>query len=197
MAYNEKGAAIGGAAKIAADLVSVAASTGQDLDTLVGLWASTFETVTGAVLQLQDEAGTYPAQPAAPAPVAAAEARVQQAFPGTTVVAPPSAGPAPFPAAPAPAPVPAPAAPAAIPGATQGGGNDAKEQIWNQFFNDIANGVFADQWSDYRVDKKSPRGPDFKHKSWTLPGEKYPVGLWLSDRSKIGWVDAKLREFGL
>jgi hypothetical protein len=207
------GITVGNAAKIAADLVGTHVTSGIDLDTVIGLWISTLDTVIEVTVGHQSDAPTAtppkPALPTLPAPAAApaapvfnAEQSITQAFPGTQVqttpgqvqlVAPPAAAAA---AAPAPAP-----APAAIPGASAGGEDPELVEAWGVFFEDLERGTFANNWEDNRSLKaqggKYAKIPDFKHKTWKRPGSKWPVGLYISDKKNPQWVAQRLGAAGV
>ena len=81
---------------------------------------------------------------------------------------------------PGPAPMPAPAQFNPAQAVYQGGppasvqSSSPEEQLWIEYFNDPS------QWFDNRVDKKNPKGPDFRHKSRKDPQSGYNVGLWMN-----------------
>jgi hypothetical protein len=181
MSFDSNGAAIGNAAKIAADLTTAAYTTGTTPAELLGAWASMFADITDVVLERQQN-------PAAAAAVDRAVAAVTAAFPGSEVVSPPPASPS----APAPA-----AAPSPSPSAAPAAGADPLEQVWLMFKADFDAGRLGDNWWDNRDNKKNPRSPDYKHKSYKLPGEAYPVGLWRDDRKNPAWVPGWLAQVGL
>lgn len=105
---------------------------------------------------------------------------VTEAFPGATVEtnvaqhlaqnqqpAPqPQYAPQPAPQGPGPAPVPMPPASPA---------QQDEEQLWRLLFSDFS------AWYDNRASKKSPNGPDFRHKTMNDPkNPQFKVGLWVS-----------------
>ncbi len=92
----------------------------------------------------------------------------------TPITAAPSFQPPPPPGAGAP--------PAPVPGVTQGS-NSKKDQAWRDYF---AN---PSDYYDNRVDKRNPKGPDFKHKQsgeglWL--GGTYPAPAWVAERLNMG-----------
>lgn len=182
MSYDSNGMAIGNAAKIAADLTKVAIEHSQDPGTVIAAWAVLFAEVTDVVLERQSGGGSTNQT----STVTAAAERIISTFNATPEPAP-VAAPAP---APAPAPSPAPA-PAAVP---QPGGMSPLEQAWNMLFADVAAGRLQENWW---TDKKSAKHPDWKHKSYKLPGESYPVGLYRESRKNPAWVAGRLAELGL
>lgn len=96
----------------------------------------------------------------------------------------------PISAAPSYVPPAAPAAqPAPIPGASDG--DPVVAQQWIQFFTDPS------AWHDNRFSKKSPEGPDFRHKTLKDAGGKYNLGLWITSKKNPGWVTQALQERGL
>ena len=170
-----QGVTVGNATKIAADLVATAATTGRDINELIGLVISTTSTLVEAMDSITDGTPSnvvqlFPQQqqqaPASqPDPVQA----VTNAFPGSTVIAPPQAAQA------------APAAPAPVPGVQQQGPDPEVAALWNQLLSDVQTGQFQANWYDNRADKTNPRAPDFKRKSdkaalW-LQGKKNPANL--------------------
>jgi hypothetical protein len=188
-------------AKLAADLAIAAFQHGiTDLDALVATVGELLPKVdlvladaiaaSEAVVAAQTAfgPGTVVQSPAAaPAPAPAVPANVV-AFPQQAAAAPIAGGPAPV--SPFPASVPG---PAAIPGAAPAGGADPQvEQAWQQFFADIASGQWGANWDDNRANKRAANSPDFKHKSWKLPGDKYTVSLWIGGKKNPAWVAQQL-----
>lgn len=189
MSYDSNGMAIGNAAKIAADLAKVAIEHSQDPGVVVATWAMLFSEVTDVVLDRQHNGGDSDTQS-----VTAAAQRIISTFNATAEPAPTYT----------PAPAPAPAAASLPPGAVlnqsgpapipQPGGASPLEQAWNMLFADAAAGRLNDNWW---TDKKSAKHPDWKHKTYKLPGESYPVGLYRESRKNPPWVAARLAELGL
>ena len=191
-----EGVTVGAAAKIAVEVTKLAAETGMTVDTIIPV----FNEALSGVLETMEEhtdrkEPTFPAQAQAPTVQPSgsfnAPEAVHAAFPGSTnVVAPPSA-PAPSNVTPFPQQQ-APAAPAGLPGAAQGG----DDQVWQMLLADIQSGKFDDNWYDNRVDKKSAKSPDFKHKSYkTDPGSKYTASIWLKDAPE--WAKPQLAAYNL
>lgn len=186
---------VGNAAKIASELTTLALSTGLDPEAILEVYDGFLQAVATKVIATS-EAHAPDFVPSVPGPQPFnPEAAVQAAFPGTTVVA--------TPAAPAPAnvvafPTPAAAAPAAIPGASAPGAGDPQvAQAWDQFFADIASGQFASNWDDNRGSKKGENSPDFKHKSWKLPGQRYTVSLWITGKKNPADLAGRLAQVGI
>jgi hypothetical protein len=180
MSFDSNGAAIGNAAKIAADLTVAAYTTGTNPSELLGAWAALFADITDVVLDRQ-------ANPPTPGAVDVV-ATVTAAFPGSEMVSPPAISPA----------VPAPAAATSPPpSVAPAAGTDPLEQAWLMFKADFDAGRLGDNWWDNRNNKKNPRSPDYKHKSYKMPGEAYPVGLWRDDRKNPAWVPGWLAQVGL
>jgi len=174
---------VGAAIAVAGRLAAAAAQQGRDP---VEYFGSVVDAVVEKAIELQ------------------AQYAVSDAFPGTTVVAgytPPTAQVAPQtaavaytpPAAPTqgnqPAPAPAPqAAPAPIPGASDGDPQVAA--LWTEFF---AN---PNAWYNNMTSKRSPKAPDFKHKTQGTP-ETGNKALWANDKKNPSWVAQGLRQIGL
>jgi hypothetical protein len=199
MTAQAPGVTVGNAAKIASEVTALSFSTGVTFDNILPVYTEVLDGVLAAMAARTEDAKAY-------SPTPPAVQRVENAFPGTTVVAAPSnVVPAPQAAARVPqqspqAQVPSPAGPAAVPGVSNGG-NAQLEEAWNVFFNDINAGSFTDNWEDNRQKKleggKFANIPDFKHQSWQRPGEKYPVGLYISDKKNPAWVTQSLANVGI
>lgn len=206
----------GNAAKIAVELTALSITHNLDLDGVLAVYGDVLDKVSGLIINASEvnAAGA----PAGFDPIASLQRNlpgselVQQMPAGETpyaptaltVVAPPAAvpqfQPAPV-AAPAPvAPVPqfAPQAPAPIPGVPQAGAGDPDTaQAWDVFFTDLAQGTWAQNWEDNRGNKKSDKSPDFKHRSWTRPGERYKVSLYIDGKKNPADVQQRLRAAGV
>lgn len=200
------GVTVGNAGKIAADLVVAAIQSGQDINAVIGLWSSTTDLVVGELAGLTSD-GPAP-EPQAPAGgVQGVPPAIANAFPGTTVEPQQQVNPGGQQIVPPGAQsnvVPLPTGgPAPIPGVqAQAGGVDPDlEEAWQVFFNDVNNNTFAQNWDDNRQQKaqggKYAKIPDFKHKSWTRPGAKYPVGLYINDKKAPAWVAGALAQIGI
>jgi hypothetical protein len=204
-----KGQSVGNSAKIASELTALALTTGLDPDAIFDVWQGLIGKVASATIALNESVEDAPAVPAfaqaAPAVAAPAYnpvAAVQNAFPGSTVVTAPPAAPqvvAP-PAAPAnvvPFPQQA-AAPAAIPGAAPAGGGDpAVAQAWDLFFQDVANGTWAQNWTDNRASKRGANSPDFKHNSIKQANSRYNLSLYITSNKNPADVPARLAAIGI
>jgi hypothetical protein len=107
--------------------------------------------------------------------VAAAEASVGNAFPGTQSA--PQAPSEPFPQAGNVVQLPTAAAqPVQQPAPIPGGGGDAKTNAaWQEYFQDPS------QWWDNRTSKRSAGAADFAHKT-RKNSKGFPDGLWLKSR---------------
>jgi hypothetical protein len=128
----------------------------------------------------------------AAATATAAATVVTQVFPGATVSTSPGlVAPVPVPApAPAPAPVPSPAPQGLVGPITGASGEDDK---WRDA---LVNS--PDNWFNNINDKRSPDGPDFRHKTLKDKDGKYNLGLWIkSDKFQTRAPDWVFQQLGL
>jgi hypothetical protein len=202
--------ATGNAAKIAAELVELSVVHQVPTETVDALFDHYLERVSARLIAVSEQnapafdptaalAAAFPGSTFVPQPAVAEPA-------APTYVAPPSA-PAPtapsafVPAAAAPAAQPAfvPQGPAPIPGASTGNSQKAAEALegWTLFFQDIQNGTYAQNWEDVRAQKKGPKSPDFKHRSWKRAGSKFTVGLWIDAKENPDFVRPQLAQLGI
>ncbi len=202
---------VGNAAKIAAQLTSIAYENGADAATVFECWAGLHGAVAEHLLTTTEQfvpeapvttvfGQTAPAAPAAPAAPFNPEAALQAAFPGSvmqttpSVVAPPAA-PGNVVQFPSGAPVPQ---PAPIPGASTGGGDPELAAAWDLFFQDIQTGQWANNWIDNRATKKGANSPDFKHRTLKQASNpKYNVTLYIDGRKNPADVKARLAAVGI
>ena len=124
----------------------------------------------------------------ATATAAAGATVVTQVFPGaTTTAAPGLVAP---PAAPAPAPAPVPAPQGLVGPITSTSNEDDK---WRDALVNSPN-----NWFNNINDKRSPDGPDFRHKTLKDKDGKYNLGLWIkSDKFQTRAPDWVFQQLGL
>ncbi len=197
MPSTAPGVTVGNAAKIAAELTEFALTNNIDPAQVIPLFEQTLDGVLATMATRTEDT-------AAPAGsnTFSAEQSIQSAFPGTTVVPNEPQQVAPIPdTAPANVVPPTPTAVATTPAAIPGVQADPTEEAWNVFFASVENGTFAADWEDNRAVKqqggKFAKIPDFKHKSWQRPGDKYPVGVYIDDKKNPNWVAGKLAAIGI
>lgn len=191
----------GNAAGIAAQLLQLSYTHDLNVEAILAQYQQVLPAVTDALVAAQAETlvkANLPGTTTVPATTAPAPAAPAAAAPA--IVAPPAA-----PAAPAANVVPFPGAAAqvaAIPGVAQPAGDTEVDEAARQLLTDINNGQFEANWEDNRALKaqggKYAKIPHVKHKTWTRPGSKYPVGVYLDDRKMSPDLKAALAQaFGL
>lgn len=188
---------VGNAAKIAADLTTLSLTTGMDTDAVLAVWADLHAKVSQQVIATSEALAPTAPSFVGVAPQAAQvvapqafnpEAALQAAFPGSAMVS----------AQPAVVAAPSAPPPAAIPFAGNPGGGDPQvAEAWEVFFTDAAQGNLANNWHDNRNNKRSANSPDFKHKSWKRPGDKYEVGLYIESKKNPAGLAERLAAIGI
>lgn len=195
----------GNAAGIAAQLLQLSYSHDLNIEALLAQYQQVLPAITDVLVAQQAEAITKAGFPGS-TPVAAPQA-APEPFPAISAVSPTVVAPPAVAAAPAPAanvvPFPGAAAQvAAIPGVAQGDIDPQVDEAARQLLQDINSGQFATNWEDNRALKaqggKYAKIPHIKHKTWTRPGSKYPVGVYLGDKKMSPDLKAALDQaFGV